>query len=87
MHEAGLMRGLIKQLDELARVHGCDRIAAVKLSIRESGGYSAEHFKEHFCAVSGGSCAQDAALDIDVTTDELHIGAPQITIVSIEVPE
>ena len=87
MHESGLMRGLVKQLDELARAHGCDSIVGVKLAIRESGGYSAEHFKEHFYAASGGSSAQHAVLDIEVTTDDTYVGAPQITIVCIEVPE
>jgi hydrogenase nickel incorporation protein HypA/HybF len=87
MHESGLMRGLIKQLDALARTHGSNQIAGVKLSIRESGGYSAEHFEDHFNAASVGSSAEGAAVDIEVVTDELHLGSPQITIVSIEVPE
>ena len=87
MHESGLMRGLIKQLDELAQSHGSDRIVGVKLNIRESGGYSAEHFRDHFHAASTGSSAEDAAVDIEVVADELHLGSPQITIVSIEVPD
>lgn len=87
MHESGLMRGLIRQLDALAETHACERLAGVKLSIRDSGGYSPEHFAEHFRAAAQGSRAEHAAVDIELVTDQLQVGAPQITIVSIEVPE
>ena len=86
MHESGLMRGVVRQLNELAQSHGCKSITAVKLSIRDNEGSSADHFAEHFRAASAGSCAQDAQLDIEVFTDDMHVGRPQITIVSIEVP-
>lgn len=86
MHESGLMRGLIRQLEELAESHACERLTGVKLSIRESGGYSPQHFVEHFQAAAAGSRAQGAAVDIEVVTDPLHLGPPQITIVSIDVP-
>ena len=86
MHESGLMRGLIRQLEALAETHACDSLAGVKLSIRESGGYSPEHFAEHFRAAALGTRAESAAVDIEVVTDEYHPGPPQITIVSIEVP-
>ena len=86
MHEAGLMRGLIRQLETLARQNHSERIVGVKLRVRDSGAYAATHFEEHFVAASLGTVAEGASVDVQLVADERHLGDPQITIVSIEVP-
>ncbi len=86
MHEAGLIRSMLKQLEALAQQHHSEQIVGLKLQIRDTGNYSADHFRDHLLALSVGTVLEHAQIDINLVADEMHVGAPEITILSIEVP-
>lgn len=86
MHESGLMRGVVSELEKLARAHDSTRIVGVALQIRDTGQYPGEHFAEHLRAVAAGTVIEHAKIDIEMLVNPEHIGPPQITIKQIEVP-
>ncbi len=86
MHESGLMRGVVAELEALARMHDSTRIVSVTLQIRDTGDYSGAHFAEHLRAVSAGTVIEDAAINVDMVCDPGHSNGPEITIKTIEVP-
>ena len=86
MHESGLMRGVVRDLERLAQANNSSRIVAVALQIRDSGKYPGEHFVEHLHAVAAGTVIEGAQIAVDLVEDPQHLGQPQITIKHIEVP-
>ena len=73
MHEASLMRGLMSKLQSLARDQQATRVKRVRVWLGALSHFSAEHFREHFEYASRGTLAENAVLDIELSTD---IGDP-----------
>ena len=73
MHEASLMQGLMSKLESVARDQHATRIKRVRVWLGALSLFSAEHFREHFEHASRGTLAQNALLDIELSTD---IGDP-----------
>ena len=86
MHETALMRGVVSDLERLARANDSRRIVAVTLQIHDSGKYPGEHFIEHLHAVAAGTVVEGATIDVEMVANPEHVGAPQIMIKRIEVP-
>ena len=86
MHESGLMRGVLSDLEQLARANNSTRIVGVALQIRDSGTYPGEHFIEHLHAVAAGTVIEGAHIEVEMVADPQHVGRPEITIKNIEVP-
>ena len=85
MHEASLMKGLMRRLDELADAEGARRITAVSVWLGALSHMSAAHFTEHFEDAAAGSIAEGARLDIDVSENMEDANAQEILIRSVEV--
>jgi hydrogenase nickel incorporation protein HypA/HybF len=85
MHEASLMIGLMKRIDDIARAEKATRITGVSVWLGAFSHMSAEHFTEHFEQAAAGTIAEGAALDIAVSDDTAHANAQDILLESVEV--
>jgi hydrogenase nickel incorporation protein HypA/HybF len=85
MHEASLMAGLMRRIDEIGRSEGARRIVGVSVWLGALSHLSAEHFTEHFVEASAGTIAEGARLDIAVSDDTGHANAQDILLESVEV--
>jgi hydrogenase nickel incorporation protein HypA/HybF len=85
MHEMSLMRGLMRQIEELAAQEGASTVTSIRLRLGALSHFSPEHFREHFARVAPGTCAEGATLEIS-TSDDIHDPhAQHVRIESLEV--
>ncbi len=82
MHEQSLLRSLIHQIEAIARAHEAHRIRVVRLKIGPLAHVDAEHLREHFVAAAHGTVAENALLEIEITT-ALH----ELSLESVDVDE
>jgi hydrogenase maturation protein HypF len=82
MHEMSLLRGLIKQIDAIARDNDASRVTSVRLKLGPLAHIEPDHLREHFVEAAHGTVAEYAVLEIE-TTDELH----ELTLESVDVEE
>jgi len=87
MHEASLMRGLMRKIDELAEQQQAHRVVTIEIWLGALSHMSAEHFQEHFDQVAPGSIAEGAALKIEVSSDIHDPNAQELMLRSIEVEQ
>ena len=85
MHEASLMKGLMRRIDALAGAENARRVSAVSVWLGALSHMSAEHFREHFDEAASGSIAEGARLDIDVSDDIDDPNAAEVVLRSIDV--
>ena len=85
MHEASLMRGLMRKIHEVAQNEDASGIVGVEVWLGALSHMSAAHFAEHFAQASAGTMAEGARLDIAVSDDTAHPDAQDILLVSVEV--
>ncbi len=85
MHEASLMTGLMRRIDEIGAAEGARRIVGVSVWLGALSHMSAEHFTDHFREASSGTIAEGARLDIDVSDDTADANAQDILLRSVEV--
>jgi hydrogenase nickel incorporation protein HypA/HybF len=71
MHEMSLLRGLLNQIEELARQNRATRVRVVRLKLGPLAHIEPDHLREHFVEAARGTVADGARLDIE-TTEELH---------------
>jgi hydrogenase nickel incorporation protein HypA/HybF len=85
MHEASLMAGLMRRIDEIAAAEDARRIVGVSVWLGALSHMSAAHFTEHFEEAAAGTIAEGARLDIDVSDDTGDANAQDILLRSVEV--
>jgi len=85
MHEATLMAGLMRRIDEIARSEGAVRIVGVSVWLGALCHMSAQHFEEHFEQAAKGTIAEGATLLALVSTDTGHVHAQDIVLESVDV--
>jgi hydrogenase nickel incorporation protein HypA/HybF len=85
MHEASLMRGLMRKIGEVVEREGASRVVRVEVWLGALSHMSAEHFAEHFAVSSAGTLAEGATLEVTVSEDTGHANAQDIMLVSVEV--
>jgi len=84
MHEASLMRDLMRKIHELAEREGGGRIIAVRVWLGALSHMSPAHFREHFDESSAGSLAEGAELRIESSDDITDEHAEHIMLQGIE---
>ncbi len=87
MHEAGLIRDLLSKIDELAARESATAVTSVSVWLGALSHISAEHLREHFKNETGGSIAENASLEIEVSDDIDHPQAQDILLRSIDIAE
>ncbi|CAN5388143.1 hypothetical protein BH10PLA2_BH10PLA2_33980 [soil metagenome] len=80
MHEKSLLRGLLTQIETMARQNRATRVSVVRVKLGPLAHIEPSHLREHFVEASKGSLADGATLEIAVT-EELH----DISLESIDV--
>ena len=85
MHEASLMAGLMRQLDEIARREGALRVTAIQIRLGALSHLSPAHFAEHFSQAAAGTAAEGARLDAVISDDIADPAAQGIVLLSVEV--
>lgn len=85
MHEASLIAGLMKRIDEIARAEGAKRVVGVSVWLGALSHMSKAHFAEHFDRAAAGTVAEGARLDVTVSADIGHKNAQDLMLNSVEV--
>jgi hydrogenase nickel incorporation protein HypA/HybF len=78
MHEMGIVRDLVRKLEEAARDAGATRISGAVVWLGALTHFSAEHFRQHFAEETRGTLAQGAALEIEISQDVGHPHAQDV---------
>ncbi len=87
MHEASLMRDLMRRIDLVARQEGVARVTAVRVRLGALSHFSAAHFKEHFAAAAAGGPAAGAHLTVTASEDRGDPHAAEVTLESLDVAD
>ena len=85
MHEASLMRGLMKQIEQVVDANGGRRAVAIEVWLGALSHMSPAHFEAHFASASPGTRAAGARLVIEASDDVGHPQALDIVLKSVEV--
>lgn len=85
MHEATLMKGLMRRIEEIARDQEAVRVVGVSVWLGALSHMSAGHFAEHFEEASAGTIAEGAKLNATASDDVHHADAQDVLLESIEV--
>lgn len=80
MHEMSLLRGLMAQIDDIARKNAAKRVRVVRLKLGPLAHIEPDHLREHFIEAARGTVAESARLEIE-TTEDLH----ELTLESIDI--
>jgi len=89
MHETGIVRNLVHQLQQAASEAGAQRVCAVEVWLGALSQFSAAHFRAHFDEEARGTAAHGAALRVVESQDIEHPRAQSVVIqsVDLEVPD
>lgn len=85
MHEFSLMRGLMKQITDVAQQNNAQRVVGIRIKIGALAHISADHFREHFEEAAAGTVAFGAKLQIDMDGDVKSPFAHDIVIDSVDI--
>jgi hydrogenase nickel incorporation protein HypA/HybF len=85
MHEASLIRNLMRKIDSLAEVENAIRVTTVQIWLGALSHMSAAHFRQHFELASKGTIADGASLEIEESTDIRDPNAQELLLRRIEV--
>ena len=87
MHEQSLMTDLMNKISAIGQKSEAKSIVGVKVKLGALAHISADHFREHFVLAAKGSLAEEAQLDIEVSTDLNDPQAQEILLDSVEIEE
>jgi hydrogenase nickel incorporation protein HypA/HybF len=85
MHEASLMRSLMRKIDSLAEAEGAGKVTTVRVWLGALSHMSAAHFQEHFEQASKATVAEGASLEIEESADIDDPNAQGLLLRSIEI--
>lgn len=85
MHEASLMRSLMRKIDELAKNEGAGKVTTVRVWLGALSHMSAAHFQAHFEQASRATVAEGASLEVEESKDINDPNAQDLLLRSIEV--
>jgi hydrogenase nickel incorporation protein HypA/HybF len=84
MHEASLIKDLMRKLEEIAGAESAGKIVGVTVWLGALSHMSAEHFAEHFEQAAAGTRAEGAKLTVTVSEDIDDGHAQDIRLESVE---
>ena len=84
MHETGLVRDLIRRIDQAAAANGAARVSGVRVWLGALSHLSAAHFREHFEIESRGSAAEGANLTITESADSADPDAQHLRLETLD---
>ena len=84
MHESGIVRDLVRRVEQARQEAGATRIAAISVWLGALTQFSDHHFREHFEEDAQGTAAETARLHLELSDDPLHPDAQRVILRSIE---
>ena len=84
MHEAGLMRDLMRKISSLAAAENARRVSGVSVWLGALSHMSPAHFHEHFSQAAAGTLADGAQIRCETSDDIGDPRADSILLLSIE---
>jgi hydrogenase nickel incorporation protein HypA/HybF len=87
MHEATLLRDIMRKLERIADEQGAPRISVVHLRLGALAHISADHLREHFEEASRGTRSEGARVEIEQGTEIDDEHAQDILLSAVEVPD
>lgn len=84
MHETGVVRNLVRRLEQAAREAGAERVSGALVWLGALSNISPEHFREHFDEEARGTLAEGAALEIQTSEDIKHPHAQDVMMQSVD---
>lgn len=84
MHETGIVRELVRRLEQAARAAGAERVSGVTVWLGALSHFSPAHFREHFEDEASGTIAEGAALTIETSDDPTHPDAQSVMLRSAD---
>ena len=84
MHEAGLMRDLMRKINDLATAENASRVTGVTVWLGALSHMSPAHFQEHFDQAAHGTLAAGALIRCETSDDIQDPNADGILLRSIE---
>ncbi len=87
MHEASMMRDLMRKIEQVAQEQKATRITAVDVWLGALSHMSDGHFREHFVQASAGGIANGAEIRTEVSDDLIHPNAEDVLLRGIEVED
>lgn len=85
MHEFGLMRDLVRVVEERGREAGAERVVSITLCVGALAAVDTEHLRAHFVEAARGTIAAGASLHFAETTDLWGPDAQGIVLQALEV--
>ena len=85
MHEASLLKSLMRKIESVAKSSASPKVVAVKVRLGALSHFSEEHFREHFEMSSKGTVADGARLSVVLMTDTQDPLAQDVVLESVEV--
>jgi len=85
MHEAALMRDLVRRIEAVAREEGGRRVVAVRVWLGALSHFTPVHFREHFVDATVGTLAEGARVEAETSDDIEHPDAAGVRLLSVEV--
>jgi hydrogenase nickel incorporation protein HypA/HybF len=84
MHETGLVRDLIRRIEQAAVAEGATRVSGVAVWLGALSHLSASHFRDHFEIEARGGVAEGAVLAITESSDITDPDAQQLRLESLD---
>lgn len=84
MHETGMVRDLIRHIEQAVVANGAVRVLGVQVRLGALSHLSAAHFREHFELESRGTPAEGAQLTITESADAADPRAQHLVLESLE---
>ncbi len=85
MHEFSLMNSLMNRIYDIAAENKASKVIGLKVRLGALSHMSPDHFREHFEEAAKGGLAENAALEIEVDSDEASDTAQDILLESVDV--
>ena len=87
MHEASLMRDLMRRIEEISMENGAKRVVAVSVWLGALSHMTPEHFAQHFRTAAAGTLAEGARMHAMSSEDVDHPNAQDVLLESLELEE
>ena len=84
MHETGIVRDLVRKVEQAGREAGAMRVARVGVWLGALSQFSPHHFREHFDDEARGTIAEGAELGIEASSDLRDPNAQSVMIRSLD---
>ena len=88
MHETGIVRDIVRQLEMVASDAGAEAVSGVEIWLGALSQFTPHHFREHFDDEARGTIAEGAHLELLTSEDAADPNALNVMIrsVDLEIP-